>query len=204
MTKNTPPKSEKTVKENEPGHPAGPDRLTDGDLGGRDSVDRIRDIIFGAQARQYEQRFLLLEETFRKDVANLREATRKTIETLEIYTKKELESLVAQLKTEQAERADASNHLAANIDAAAKNLEKKITRLEESAHAGQRKLQEQILQQSKNLMDEIQRTQEESTAALKKTADELRKDKTDRTALGNLFNEVGLRLKDEFPIPDGK
>ena len=30
---------------------------------------------------------------------------------------------------------------------------------------------------------------------------ELREDKTDRTALANLFTEVALRLKDEFQMP---
>jgi uncharacterized phage infection (PIP) family protein YhgE len=204
MTKTIPPKNEGTVKDKEAGDPLNQARLAEGASGDPDSVDRIRDILFGAQTRQFEQKFNLLEETIRKEVANLREWTHKSIETLENYTKKGLESLVTQLKSEQTERSEAVNRLAAQGEASAKTLEKKIYRLDETTHAAQHDLQEQILQQSKALMKEIQQKHDDLAAVVKKAMDELRKEKTDRIALGNLFNEVGLRLKEEFKIPDGK
>jgi uncharacterized phage infection (PIP) family protein YhgE len=206
MTKTMPKKNGSSAKEKEKqaGHDLVNAQLVEGNLGERDSVDRIRDILFGAQVRQFEQRFNLLEETIRKEVVNLRDETRKTIETLENYTKKELESLVAQLKTEQTERSDSVSDLSGKLDNLNKTLDKKIIRLDEKTTVGQHDLQEQILQQSKNLMREIQQIHAEITATLKKAVEELRKEKTDRMALGNLFNEIGLRLKEEFKIPDIK
>ncbi len=195
MTKIMPKKDVSTTKEKE---------LLEGNLGERDSVDRIRDILFGAQVRQFEQKFGSLEDTMRKEIVNLKDETRKTIETLEKYTKKEFESLVTQLKTEQTERSDSANELSGKLDNLNKTLDKKISRLDEKTNAGQHDLQEQILQQSKNLMKEIQQAHTEITAALKKAVEELRKEKTDRIALGNLLNEMGLRLKEEFKIPDVK
>lgn len=178
--------------------------LVEGSLGEGDSVDRIRDILFGAKVRQFEQKFVSLEETIKKEIANLRDDTRKTIETLEKYTKKEFESLLSQLRTEQTERSDSANELSGKLDHLNKTLDKKINRLDEKMNAGQHDLQEQILQQSKNLMKEIQLAHTEITTALKKAVEELRKEKTDRIALGNLLNEMGLRLKEEFKIPDVK
>jgi len=206
VIKTMPKKNELTAKDKE--RQAGADLakspLGEGDLGERESVDRIRDILFGAQVRQYDQRFSLVEDLIRKEVVNLRDETRKTIETLENYTKKAHESLVAQLKTEQTERSDSVNDLSGKLDNLNKTLDKKIIRLDEKTNAGQHDLQEQILQQSKNLMKEIQQIHAEITTTLKKAVDELRKEKTDRIALGNLFNEVGLRLKEEFKLPDVK
>jgi DNA anti-recombination protein RmuC len=178
--------------------------LVEGRAGERDSVDRIRDILFGAQVRQYDQRFHGVEEMIKNEVAKLREETRKSNETLEQYAKKGLESLIAQLKAEQKERSDSSNDLAKKLDNLNKTLDKKTSRLEETTNAGRLDLQEQILQQSKNLMQEIQQLHAELTAALKKAVQELRKEKADRLALGNLFNEIGLRLKEEFKLPDVK
>lgn len=170
----------------------------------KDSVDRIRDILFGAQVRQYDQRFNSVEEVFKKEIGILRDETRKTNETLENYTKKGLESLVAQLKTELKERADAVGELSRKLDSVNKTLDQKVNRIDEKANAGQLDLQEQILQQSKNQLNEIQQMRAEITATLKKAVDELRKEKTDRIALANLFNEIGMRLKEEFTLPKVK
>jgi len=178
--------------------------LVKGAAGERDSVDRIRDILFGAQVRQYDQRFHGVEEMIKSEVAKLREETRKANETLEQYVKKGLESLIAQLKAEQKERSDSSNDLSRKLDNLNKTLDKKINRLEETTNAGRLDLQEQILQQSKNLMQEIQQLHAELTATLRKAVQELRKEKADRMALGNLFNEIGLRLKEEFKLPEVK
>jgi DNA anti-recombination protein RmuC len=206
MTKTMLKKDVPTAKEKEKhvGHDLESAQLVEGGMGERESVDRIRDILFGAQVRQYEQKFSSLEETIRKEVVNLRDDTRKTIETLEKYTRTELESLLSQLKNEQSERSDSASDLSGKLDNLNKSLDKKINRLDEKTNAGQHDLQEQILQQSKNLMKEIQQLHAEISATLKKAVEELRKEKTDRIALGNLFNEIGLRLKEEFKIPDVK
>jgi hypothetical protein len=206
MTESTSPKHVPAAKDQKTRADAGlgETMMAAGGLGERDSVDRIRDILFGAQVRQYDQKFALVEEMIGKEVAGLRDETRKAVENLENFTKKGLESIVAQLKAEQAERADALNDLSAKLENLNKNIEKKIARLDEKANTGQHDLQEQILQQSKTLTQEIQKINADISAALRKAVDELRKEKTDRLALGNLFAEVGLRLKEEFKFPEVK
>jgi len=206
MTKTISPKNKSEGKEEEKqtGVDLANAPLVKGRAGERDSADRIRDILFGAQVRQYDQRFNGVEEMIKTEIANLRDETRKTNETVEHYAKKGLESLIAQLKAEQKERSDSVNDLSKKIDNLGKTLDKKISRLEETTNAGRLDLQEQILQQSKNLMQKIQQLNAELTTTLRKAVDELRREKADRLALGNLFNEIGLRLKEEFKLPDVK
>jgi len=166
------------------------------------SIDKVRNILFGAQARQYEQKFSHLEALVQKEIANLRDENKKMFDALEKYIKKELESLTDQLDTEKDERTEVVDELAGMLKDTNKHLEKKVAKLDEKNVKGQRDLQDQILQQSKDLMAEIRSKHEEIFASLKQSVSELNKDKTDRVALANLLMEVSMRLKEEFDIPD--
>lgn len=65
------------------------------------NVDKIRDILFGSQMKDYETRFNRLEETLLSQTSDLRESTRKRLDALENYLRKELESLQSRLKAEE-------------------------------------------------------------------------------------------------------
>ena len=66
-----------------------------------ESVDKIRDILFGHQMRDYDKRFKRLEERLLNEIKELREATSKQMESVEAFIKKEIELLNQQLKAEQ-------------------------------------------------------------------------------------------------------
>lgn len=157
---------------------------------GAGNVDKIRDILFGSQMRDYERRFARLEETLMKEAADLRESTRKRFDALESYIQKEFEAVDSRLRSERDERGSLGDVLA-----------KKILDLNDQSAAAQRELRSAILQQSKELREDIERRHQEISAALDRRFQELRKDKTDRAALAALFNEVALRLNDEFQVP---
>ena len=167
-----------------------------------EGIDKVRDILFGAQVRQYEQKFKHLEELIQKEIANLRSETAKSADTLETYVKKELEALSDQVKNEQSGRAESVEELSDKIDRTVKNLEKKTGQLSEKVIVSQRELQEQILQQSKSLMEEIRSQNSQISSDLDQSVNELRTEKIDRLAFANLLMEVAMRLKDEFKIPD--
>ena len=127
MTETILPDNDPTAKdkEKEIGVDLAPAPRVEGASGEKDSVDRIRDILFGAQVRQYDQRFNSVEDVIKKEIGILRNETRKTNETLENYTKKGLESLVAQLKNELKDRADAVGELSGKLDSVNKTLDQK-------------------------------------------------------------------------------
>jgi len=82
-----------------------------------------------------------------------------------------------------------------------KAFDKKISQLNDRVVAGQRDLQGQLLDQSKQLMEAIRSNHDDLSAALQQAVEELRSDKTDRVTLANLLTEVAMRLKEEFDIP---
>jgi DNA repair exonuclease SbcCD ATPase subunit len=161
------------------------------------NLDKVRDILFGPQMRDYEKRFTRLEERLIKECSNLREDTRKRIDSLESYIKTEVDSLMQRLKTEQTQRDDSMSELDRELKNLIKSLERKITQLDEQTSQSQRDLRQQILDQSKNLDNDIRQKYEEILTVLEREAKELRTDKTDRSTLAALFAELAVRLNDE-------
>jgi DNA anti-recombination protein RmuC len=168
---------------------------------GGESLDKVRDILFGSQSREYEKRFARLEDRLLKEASDLREDIKRRFDTLEVYIKKEVEALAARLKVEQEERSESAKTLSAELSDTARTFEKKTGQLGEHLTTSQRELREQILEQSKTLSDEIRRKHESMAAVVESTTSELRDEKTDRAALASLFMEVAMRLNNEFKIP---
>jgi archaellum component FlaC len=167
------------------------------------NLEKIREILFGAQVHDFEKRFTRLEEKLLKETADSRAETKKRFDSMEAFIRKEIESLVERVKTEQGERSDAVKEISRDLRETAKNLEKKLAQLDEQATKGQRELRQQILDQSKSLTDEIRNRVKESAALLTRELKELRSDKTDRSALAGLFTEAAMRLSGDTK-PSGK
>lgn len=166
------------------------------------NVDKIRDILFGSQMREYDSRFGRLEETLLKESSDLKESVRKRIDTLEVYFKKELESLAARLKAERDDRLASGKDLSGELKNAAESLTKAIRETQDGAAEADRELRSHVLEQTKALMDEIQTNRDSVLAVLERRFQELRNSKTDRAALAELLSEVALRLNREFRVPD--
>jgi len=165
------------------------------------SIDKIRDILFGSQSRDFEKKVARLEERLTKESVDLRDEIKRRFDSLESYAKKELESLGDRLKTEQSERLEVLKELSREVKETSKSLEKKVAQLDDQAVKSQRELRQQILDQSKSLADEIRQKYESLGAVLDREAQDLRKEKIDRTALADLFTELAMRLNDEFKLP---
>jgi hypothetical protein len=164
------------------------------------NVDKIRDILFGSNMREYEQRFARLEEALKKESLDVRETTRRHLEALEGFVHKELAALEARLNTERDERSESHSRLAADLSAASTSIQKKIGEVENHEAQAKREIRNDLLQQSKELSDAIRNKGEELVALLERRAQELHHAKTDRAALAAMFNEVALRLTDQFKV----
>jgi uncharacterized phage infection (PIP) family protein YhgE len=175
-----------------------------GDQMASGNLDKIRDILFGAQAKDYERKFVTLEEQLLKESVDLRNDLKRRFDSLELYIKKEVEAITERVKTEQTGRVDSLKELSNELQDLAKGIEKKTSQLEEQASKAQRDILQQILDQSKGLSEEIQEHHKELSAAQDQAVQQLRTEKTDRAALAALFMEASMRLNNEFKIPDGK
>jgi phage host-nuclease inhibitor protein Gam len=169
--------------------------------GGAGNVDKIRDILFGSQMRDYESRFARLEETLIKETVEIRETNKRRFDQLESYIRKEFETVQARVKGERDERTDTANQQSRELKDLADSLSRRIRDLDDRETNSERSLRSDLLQQARDLTDEIRARHDEIATMLEKRVAELRDGKTDRAALATLFTEVALRLSDQFQIP---
>jgi uncharacterized membrane protein YccC len=165
------------------------------------NVDRIRNILFGSQMRDYDARFQKLEERLASEAGELRSELQRQLHALEAFIKGEVESMTNRVKTEQSERAQAVGRLTHEIMETAKGLEMKLNNLDSQAAKDIRDLREQLLEQSKALSAEMKEKHDQMKGHLDREAGQIRDAMTGREALAEMLSEVALRLKNEFRVP---
>jgi DNA anti-recombination protein RmuC len=166
-------------------------------IGEGNSLDKVRDILFGNQIREVDKRFARIEERLINELVNVRDETRKRLDALESYIRQEVDSLSERLKKEQSERDTVVRSLSEDQKNINLSLENKIAQLDEETTHRQRELREQILNQSKSLQDDLQQKYEEILNVLKREIKALQQEKTDRSKLAALFSELAMRLNSD-------
>lgn len=161
------------------------------------SIDRIRDILFGEQARDYDRRLSMLEDRLLKELAAQQEDTRRRFDAFETYVKTEIDALNNRLRVGGEQREELGEDLNRKLLETGRGLEKRITQLDDHTAQAHRDLRQQILDQSKALSEEIRQKYTELAGALAREAQGLRSEKTDRSALASFFSEIAQRLDQE-------
>jgi hypothetical protein len=164
-------------------------------------VDRIRDILFGSQMRDYDGRFQRLEEHLAREATEVRAETQKRLDALERFIKGEVDSINSRAATEHGERCNSTDKLGRDLAETARNLDTKINNLSEQTAKNLGELRELLLEQSKMLSAEIKEKHDQMKAGLDHEAAQIRGAMTGREALAEMLSEVALRLKNEFRVP---
>ena len=161
------------------------------------SVEKIREILFGSQIKNYEARFARLEEALARETSEIKDTMRRRLDSLEAFFKSETESLAARLKSERDEREETLNNISHELKTSAAQLSKKILDLDNRLAQDRSAARQELMAESRKLLDEIRQRNESLSALLETRVEELRHAKTDRSALAALFVELAVRLKDE-------
>lgn len=165
------------------------------------NIDKVRDILFGGQMRDYERRFASLEARLLKETSDMKDDVRKRLSALETFVRQETESLAERITNEHNERADATKDLARDAGEHVKAFEKKTGQLDDQIGRAQRELRQQVLELQQSVSDDLRRKVDEIVAQMKQESGELRHEKTDRATLAALLNEMAMRLTNELSLP---
>jgi len=169
---------------------------TEGAAGG--NLDKVRDLLFGGQMRDYDRKFARLEERLVKETADLREEVRRRLSALEAYMKAEVESQSDRLRAEQEGRSAGDKELGRELRDSAQQFDQKLTQLDDLVARNQRDLRQQLHTQHHELVDDIRQRVDDVLGRLAHEAQELRSDKTDRKALAALLTEMAMRLNGDI------
>lgn len=144
-----------------------------------ESLDQVRDILFGGQMRMVENRLRGIEERLFQELGALGE----------------------KLEAERTRRAEELKSLGAELKEALRGLEKRHAKLEEVATLSDAELRDQILRQSAAQGAELTRVAQQLGAALEKSSADLSARKLDITALAAILGDAAQRLTGEAKPP---
>lgn len=174
--------------------------VTAADMDG--NVDKIREILFGGQMRDYEQRFADLETRLGKTIEQMSNNFEKRLERLNTFTKREVEKLNDQVKAERKTRVDDGKKGSKGLKELAVQVESWCAELEEQIDNESRELRNGIQEQNEELSGMIQDSYDEINKSLVSETRGLADSKLARDDLAALLTEVALRIKKDFKLPD--
>src|SRR5262245_10379651 len=166
-----------------------------------ESLDKVRDILFGGQMRAVESRLQGLEERIMREQATMRSDFNKRLADVDTTAKRDLQTLNDRLTAERTKRAEDLKTLSAELKEVLRSLEKRHVKLEELSGLADAEIRDQILQQSRAIGAEIERLSQRVSTDLAREVASLRNDKTDVSALVGVFADMATRLAGESHPP---
>lgn len=169
-----------------------------------ESLDQVRDILFGGQMRAVDNRLRGLEERLLQEQTALRNEFERRVAEMDGAIRKELAAQAERLAAERTKRADDLKAISAEFKEAARNLERRHQKLEEAATTADAELRDQLLKQSAALSGELTRTAERLSGELDRTSAALRTEKLDTAALAAALTDMAARLTGTARTPGSK
>lgn len=114
-----------------------------------ESLDKVRDILFGGQMRAVDTRLRGLEERLLSEHESLRADFAAQLAELKALAQKETGALDSALTTEREKRAEAIKTLTADFRETLRTLEKRHVGLEEATGIADSELRDQLLAQAR-------------------------------------------------------
>jgi DNA anti-recombination protein RmuC len=132
----------------------------------RGSLERVRELLFGARSRDMDQRVAKLEARVTRELAAVRDELRRRFSELESHVREEIEAVSARLDAEATARVDATSLLTKETHETATGLELRVNRIEEAGARGQRELRRQLLDMTRELGTQIARARQELLSSM--------------------------------------
>jgi len=159
-----------------------------------ESLDQVRDILFGGQMRMVDARLRGLEERIAQEHEDLRNELNRKIAELDEASQREFAAHAERLAAERMKRADELKALSAELKEALKNLERRHVKFEEATSEADAEVRDQLMKQGAVLSAELARTAERLSTELDRTASVLRSDKVDRSMLSTMLTDMAARV----------
>ncbi len=165
-----------------------------GEAADTDNVDKIRDILFGNQMREVEQRFASLEKSLAKDLAAIRSENALQIESLKTFIESEIEILGSKLAGEEKSRIENVDELDDKVKQHVKQIDSKIGDVVKSLDKNAREINQKILKQTQDFGKELNSQINETRERMDDQRQALSDAKVDKLSLSEMFNALALQV----------
>lgn len=165
-----------------------------GEVAEADNVDKIRDILFGNQMREVDQRFAGLEKSLARDLDALRNENNLQIESLKSFVESEIEILGSKLDAEEKARIEGDDELEDQLKQQIKLIDKKLADLGKQLDKTARDFNQKMLKQSQDFSAELNNQISEARDRMDGHRQELGAAKVDKLALSEILNNLALQV----------
>lgn len=169
----------------------------DTDTADVDNVDKIRDILFGNQMRDFDHKFNQLEQRLASDIDNLRKENSLQIESLQTFIESEIEILSSKITHEEKSRIEGMDDLDDLLKKNIKQLDKKLADLGGLLDTQARDTNQKMLKQSQDFNIEMNNQSDALRKRIEDYKEVLSKGKVDKSILAEVFNNLALQINDD-------
>ncbi len=162
--------------------------------GTAESIDQVRDLLFGGQMRMVDARIQSLDERLAHETSAMRADFERQITDLDDAMKKELARHGERLVAERTKRVDDLKALSAELRDSLRSLEKRHHTLEEAAGQADAELRDHLMKQGASFASELARTSQKLASDLDRITNQLQSDKLDSAALVAGLTDLAGRL----------
>ena len=162
-----------------------------GNLG---NIDKIRDLLFGGQMRDYDKRFKFIEERFNQENIHFREDMFQRIKVLEERIEDEIEHLNEKAKMARGEHQSAAANLELALNSLTKELNNRITQLNDQFSKNIKTLRQQTHNKIQELAMQIRQQNDSLVGLFNQEVAKIQEEKVNRSDLAAFFNELAVRL----------
>lgn len=165
------------------------------------NIDQIRDIIFGAQIREYETRFGKLES----DISLLQQEMRSHVEQLKVSFAAELkagfESLEKKLKLYNLNNEEETADLRLSVDRLNRKFSHSVQSLDEELDSQTKLIREDVSQTKVQLEEEVLALRDLVLEEIERRFSNLRQSKISKDDMAETLFALGMQLKEKEFIP---
>jgi len=164
-----------------------------------ESIEQVRDLLFGGQMRMVDSRIQSLDERLVHETSSLRAEFERLIGDLDGSIKKEFARYAERLASERTKRVEDLKALNAELKESLKVLERRHQALEETAGLADAELRDHLVKQAASFSTDLARTSERLTSELQRITTALQNEKLDSAALAAGLTELAGKLSGAAP-----
>jgi len=162
---------------------------------GDGAVDKIRDLLFGAEMQDYEHRFKALEDSIAAGNQRLIDEMNNRLSKLELDLAQQMEKLDEKRESERGERIDAIAGLDRAFQDNVETVRQSIEQIEQRYRREYQDLTQLVQNQASDLSTEIGQLNEEIKGSLTQESERLQEVLVNRGELAEFFKEFSVRLQ---------
>ncbi len=162
-----------------------------------DNVDKIRDILFGQQLREFERKFQQIEARLNEDLEALRGDLGQQGESMQAYIDSEVGILDGKLKSESDTRQKQLDDLQDELKKTSRQIGARINDLSEQLAEQGREYNQKLLKLKQDISAELKKTGNGLRERMDERYRELSEGKVNRSALAEMLTTLALQLSDE-------